>query len=434
MVARKTLILGGGMTGLAAGIASGLPVYEAAPRPGGICSSYYMRAGSDERLARPPDDDEAYRFELGGGHWIFGGDPTVLQFISSMVTLATYQRRSSVHFPGERLSVPYPIQDHLRFLAPGTAAAARSEMSGGPGPSETMREWLEQRFGPTLCREFFHPFHRLYTAGLYDRIAPQDAYKSPRNRTEVGGGASRAEATAGYNASFVYPVEGLGALAERMAGRCRIRYGSRAVRIDLPRREVHFADGRHETYDRLVSTLPLRRVVEMAGLPACSRPDPYTSVLVVNVGAPRGPNCPDDHWLYHPATASGFHRVGFYSVVDRRFLPRSARASEDRVSLYVERAYPEGARPAATELDATCRRIVAELESWGFIGPPEVVDPTWIDVAYTWRWPGSAWSGEALATLAGHDVFQVGRYARWSFQGIADSIRDGLCAGAGFRA
>lgn len=37
------------MTGVAAGWASGLPVYEATERPGGICS-YYMRPGHEERL------------------------------------------------------------------------------------------------------------------------------------------------------------------------------------------------------------------------------------------------------------------------------------------------------------------------------------------------------------------------------------------------
>jgi hypothetical protein len=54
-------ILGGGMTGLAAGWASGLPVYEAEEAPGGICSSYYIRPGTQERLHQPPPDDEAYR-------------------------------------------------------------------------------------------------------------------------------------------------------------------------------------------------------------------------------------------------------------------------------------------------------------------------------------------------------------------------------------
>ncbi len=60
----EALILGGGVTGLAAGYASGVPVCEARPEPGGLCASYYASAGGA---------GHAYRFEVGGGHWIFGG-------------------------------------------------------------------------------------------------------------------------------------------------------------------------------------------------------------------------------------------------------------------------------------------------------------------------------------------------------------------------
>jgi len=41
---KETFILGAGMTGLAAGMISGLKVYEAEEVPGGICSSYYLKA------------------------------------------------------------------------------------------------------------------------------------------------------------------------------------------------------------------------------------------------------------------------------------------------------------------------------------------------------------------------------------------------------
>ena len=73
----RNYVLGGGVTGLAAGLSSGLPVFEAMTDPGGICSSYYVRPGEKTRLAQAPADGEAYRFEIGGGHWIFGGDPGV---------------------------------------------------------------------------------------------------------------------------------------------------------------------------------------------------------------------------------------------------------------------------------------------------------------------------------------------------------------------
>jgi hypothetical protein len=104
------------MTGLAAGMASGLPVLEAAAHPGGICWSYYLAPGRNDPLAEPPEDDDAYRFEIGGGHWLFGGEPSVLRFIAGLGPVRRYERRSSVYFPETRRYVPYPIQNHLRFF------------------------------------------------------------------------------------------------------------------------------------------------------------------------------------------------------------------------------------------------------------------------------------------------------------------------------
>ncbi len=65
--ASGNIILGAGMSGLALGAVSGLPVYEAAAGPGGICSSYYLKPGTAKRLPRAPEDGNSYRFEYGGG-------------------------------------------------------------------------------------------------------------------------------------------------------------------------------------------------------------------------------------------------------------------------------------------------------------------------------------------------------------------------------
>lgn len=421
------------MTGLAAGMASGLPVLEAAAHPGGICCSYYLVPGSDQPLATPPADDSAYRFENGGGHWLFGGDPTVLRFIASLGALRRYERRSSVYFPDTRQYVPYPIQNHLRFLDHPTISAALGEMARPPGPVSTMADWLVETFGDTLNRIFFAPFHDLYTAGLYSVIAPQDAYKSPVDLALALRGAFAGTAPVGYNTTFVYPQGGLAILARRMADRCRVAFDQRVVRIDVEGRVITLADGTTWEYHALLSTLPLNRVMEMAGLATAATPDPFTSVLVVNIGGTKGGACPEDHWLYLPHSEGGFHRVGFYSNVDPSFLPSSARGAGDRVSLYVERSFRGGERPSDAAIEEYCTQVVEELRDWGFIERAEAVHPTWIDVAYTWSWPGSRWAAEALRLLEDKGIYQIGRYGRWRFQGIADSIRDGFVAGSSFR-
>jgi protoporphyrinogen oxidase len=432
-MAGLSLVLGGGITGLSAGIASGLPVYEAVEAPGGICSSYYVRPGSKERLAIAPEDKEVYRFEIGGGHWIFGGDPAILHFMQSVTPLKNYVRRSSVYFRQQNLYVPYPIQNFLRYLGSDIAAKALAEMSRPQGSFCTMQEWLRESFGTTLCDLFFNPFHQLYTAGLYEKIAPQDAYKSPVNLALAIQGAMNDVPPVGYNTTFVYPIEGLNTLAHRMAERCDVRYNKRVVEIDIQKKEVRFVDGSEAHYETLISTLPLNRMLEMTGLATTAPPDPYTSVLVLNIGAVRGDACPEDHWLYNPDATSGFHRVGFYSNVDRSFLPKSAQATGDRVSIYVERAFVGGMKPTEAEVQSYADAVVRELQEWNYIRTTEVVDPTWIDVAYTWSLPGSQWRQQAMKLLESHDIYPVGRYARWVFQGISDSIRDGFYVGASFK-
>jgi protoporphyrinogen oxidase len=412
----ENLILGAGVTGLAAARASGAHVLEAQDDPGGLCASYYVRAGAADLHRIAPAERDAYRFEVGGGHWIFGGDPQVTKFIRNLAPLRSYRRRASVFFPERKLLVPYPLQNHLDHLGPEIAARALEEIRRPKGPPpERLSDWLVNSFGPTLTELFFAPFHEAYTAGLWTSVRPQDSYKSPVNQP------------AGYNSEFLYPEPGLGAVAARMAARSRVEYGCRVAAIDIPRREVALSDGRRVPYERLVSTLPLNRMLDLTGLSAGEEADPSTSVLVLNLGAVRGSECPEAHWVYVPGSRSGFHRVGFYSNVDPDFLPAG---SSGRVSLYVERAYRDGCQPSPEELATYTAAVIAELREWRFIEDVEVVSPTWVEVAYTWSLPGSHWRERALDLLGGQGIVMAGRYGKWQFQGIADSLRDGFAAGA----
>jgi len=428
----ETLILGAGVSGLAAVRSSGCIALEAEPYPGGICRSYYQKPGSIDRLPEPPEDGGAYRFEVGGGHWIFGSDPGMLRLLRDSAALDQYERKAAVYFPGEQRMVPFPLQYHLSYLDPGVAERAQEEIKrGASSGAKTMAEWLEATFGPTLTRLFFGPFHERYTSGLWTRIAPQDGYKTPIDLARVELGFRGEDQTAGYNTTFHYPRHGLQGVADRMAGGEWIEFGKRLTSLNLGRSEIEFADGQGARYQTLLSTLPLNRMARMAGLETEHEPAPSTSVLVLNLGARKGPCCPEMHWVYVPESLSGFYRVGFYSNVDAHFLPRG---SADRVSLYVERSYPDGQRPAEEKIREYAASVVKELQSWRFIGEVELISPTWVDVAYTWELPGSNWRAQALAALEQKGVHMAGRYGCWRFQGILESMRDGFNAGMALRA
>lgn len=422
-------ILGAGVTGLAAGKVSGFPVYEADAVPGGLCASYALVPGDPVRSSDNPKNANAYRFQTGGGHWIWAEDRSILDFIGAAAPSRKYQRRSSVYFSEENKFVPYPLQNNLRYLEKTVARKILEEIRlSGSGGALTLAEWLETVFGSTLNKLFFRPFHERYTAGLFGRVAPQDQFKTPVDPEQVQRGAVEEGPVSGYNPEFIYPVDGLSDLAMRLAGTCTVHYGKKAVAVDLPGKEILFSDGTKVRFDALISTLPLNVMTRLAGITEQDE-DLYTSVLVLNIGAIRGKSCPEDHWLYVPDSRSKFYRIGFYSNVDPDFLPSGGGNSDDRVSLYVERAYSGGARPSPDETGEYTAAVVEELTQWGFISQVEITDPSWIDIAYTWRLPGSHWREKVLGILEENRIFMAGHFARGGSLGIANSIRQGMAAG-----
>jgi len=359
----------------------------------------------------------------------------VIGLMKSFSPMGSYARNEAVYLLEKELFVPYPLQNNLHYLGREIAARAVQEITSNTGFRHTMltmAAWRETYFGRTLCDLFFGPFHELYTAGLWQRIAPQDPSKSPVDVAQVIRGAFGDSEQAGYNVTFLYPVDGLNTLIRRMAERCTVQYRSKVARIDPKEGVVYFEDNSVQLYSILLSSIPLNRMLKITGIEIDQEPDPYTSVLVLNAGARKGPKCPKEHWLYIPRSRSGFHRVGFYSNVDRRFLPRSVQQYSDRVAIYVEQAYRGGEKPADAE--RVKQEMLAELTEWGWIGELDVADVTWVDVAYTWSLPGSTWRTQGLNSLAQHGIYQVGRYGSWApevtGQGIAVSLKAGLSAGA----
>ena len=154
------------------------------------------------------------------------------------------------------------------------------------------------------------------------------------------------------------------------------------------------SNGTEFGYGRLLSTLPLDRAVAFARVHVDEASDPYTSVLVVNLGGERGAACPDCHWQYEPDSPAGFHRIGFYSNVDDDFLPANRRDGS-HTSMYVERAFPGGRTPTDTEVSSYTRAVIRELAIGG------------TSRASTWC-IRAGWKSRTRGALAAVDVARVG--------------------------
>ena len=432
---QKTLIIGAGFTGLGAGLVSNASILEAKQYAGGICASY---------------SKSGFKFEIGGGHWIFGGDQNILDIIKQYSPCNNYFRKSAVFFAGnldetipfQNMFIDYPIQNHLNQLGKENAKKILKEIFSEKKEKNiiTMEDWLKVYFGQSLFEIFFKPFHEKYTANLYKEIAPQDPYKSPLSAKQIIEGAFENDTTpVGYNTSYLYPINGLDHLANSLAKQCNINYEAKVESIDVDEKVLTLATGKSLKYNNLISTIPLNKLLEISKLTdKVGRKDPYTSVLVLNIGAEIPTNSianSGNHWLYIPDSLSGFHRVGYYSNVDPLFLPKEYRNQKDKyASIYVEFAFKGGSIPDKVEIDKICESTIEELKNWNFIKKEIIVDPTIIDVAYTWSYPDSTWVSKAQNILKDKNIYSAGRFGRWTFQGIAESLKEGLIIGAAIKA
>lgn len=370
----KSIILGAGFTGLAAGIKTGAPIFEATNQAGGICTSY---------------EKEGFQFFNGGPHLCFGKG-VGLDYIKSLVPVNEYAKKAGVYY---NKIFPYPIQ---------TTAQQPNEANTG-----TFKAWVKEKFSQAECNLFFNPFNEKYTAGLYDQVIQYDDYKTPPAGSQ------------GFVSTYCDPVDGLGAVVAKMAEKCTINYNRRASKIDTKRKKVAFSDGTCQEYDRLVSTIPLNQLLTICGQ---DKPVlPYTSVLVINIGAERDLCTPEEHWIYVPFCKTNFHRISFYSNID------NTKAPAGKVNLSVEMAF-RGVEYEDLDVDYICHHVVRELQSWRFIGKTIVVDDTWVRTGYTWLYKKED-QVNALAWLKERDITSTGRYGKWHFQGLVDSIKDGFEVG-----
>ncbi len=357
---------------MASGIKTGAPIYEASDHAGGICTSYYK---------------EGFQFSHGGPHFLFGKGPG-LDYIKSLVSVNEHERKAGVYY---NHIFPYPFQ-----------TSAEKESPVNPG---SLKSWLRGNFSRESCNLFFNPFNDKYTAGLYDEVIQADEFKSPPAGSQ------------GFVATFGDPVGGLSAVVSRMSEKCTINYKKRAIKINPEAKSILFEDNEVIWYDRLISTIPLGQLLWM-----CGKRDielPYTSVLVLNIGAEPDINTPKEHWLYVPFCKTNFHRLCFYSNVD------SSKAPVGKVGLAVEMAFLPDFDYEDFDIPFIIDQVVQELQSWRFIGKVITVDPTYVRCAYTWL-KAKEDRETALNWLKERDIISTGRYGKWKFQGMVDSIRDGF--------
>ncbi|MBW2524383.1 MAG: NAD(P)-binding protein [Deltaproteobacteria bacterium] len=417
-------ILGAGLTGMAAahrldelGIAHRL--IEREPQPGGLAVTV---------------EERGYRFDRTG-HLLHVDDEQIrslaLRFIGPEVR--QIGRRAAVWSHG--VYTRYPFQANLHGLPPKVAyqcllgfLEARERQLQPGATRERPRDFAEyclRHFGRGITEHFMVPYNsRLWgvppteiTADWCSRFVPV-----PTLEDVIAGAVGLADRELGYNARFFYPRKGIGQLSTGLASEVgAIELGRSPTAVRAAARELVFDDERI-SYDVLLSTIPLPRLIGLCQLAPDDVHQAATKLRATPLHyldvALRVPCGQPYHWVYVPEAAYPFYRVGCYSNLSADMAPVG------KACLYVELA--DRGEPDLPQLLPT---VAAGLTEMGMIrSAADIVfaRARRIDCAYV-IFDHSYFDalGVIEPFLSQHHIISRGRYGGWNYSAMADAIRFG---------
>ena len=363
----RTLILGGGMSGLSCAyhLKNSYALLERSDEPGGLSRSIKQ---------------DGFVFDHTG-HLLHLRNPYTLKLIPELLgdNLVLNQRRAWIY--SHSTYTRYPYQANLyglpkRVVRECVQGFVEAQLKGRPSPAlrapspkgrgqttepclppESLGSWVLRTFGNGYAKHFFFPYNKkLWTVTpdvlTAEWVAP--FVPTPSIQEIIEGALTDQTKKFGYNASFYYPEEGgIQALAFAFAKNLPdIHLNTEVTGIDLERREVTTAKGETFTYEHLVNTLPLIRFLQMAkplptSIQEALKTLRWSSVYNINLGVDRA-GISDKHWIYFPEKKYRFYRVGFPMNFAPSMTPPGCS------SMYVEIAYVPGHPPNDQQAMAAC--------------------------------------------------------------------------------
>ncbi len=424
------LVVGAGPTGLSAAYHLGRDavLVEQAPTVGGWCRSLV---------------DNGFTFDYAG-HIMFSKDPYVHELYRLLLGDNVHWQDREAWIFSKGVYTRYPFQGALYGLPPAVikecvvgAIEARysPERRGvlsyrGPdrrqppskGLPRNFKEFIYKVWGAGIAKHFAIPYNeKLWAVPLEEMETSWLGGRVPLPDLEemIEGALSPAPKPMGPNARFGYPLRGgFQALMDGFLPHLRgeLRLNTRVTGLSPRRRTVTFGDGTTLRYDHLISTMPLPRLVALAGeevpadVQAAARALRHVSVRCVNIGVGR-PDITEKHWIYYPEQTV-FHRIFVQGNASPYCNPPGG------FGFTCEITYSRS-KPLPCEGEDLIRRCIDDAISVGFIradDPIRTANQVDLPVAYVVYDHGRAENVERIrAWLETHDIILAGRYSEWEY-------------------
>ena len=430
----RTLILGGGLTGLSAAY----HLDARALASGDASLGSYLLVDREARLGGLTRTEEirGYHFDHTG-HWLHLRHPEMKAFVDKVMgdDMLSVARQSRIWSYGSLTQFPFqsnlfglPKDVAYRCLQ-GAIDAALAEARGEYAAPRDFKEFCLQRFGPGITEAFMVPYNTKLWGVEPEEITPDWCSRflpRPNIAQMTAGALGLHDDSAGYNAHFVYPrTGGIEAFASRIAEhvpRGKVRLNSQPVAFDLAKRTCTLSDGTGVRFERLLSSIPLPELLKLVkDLPAdiaeAGSRLRCTSLRYLCYGVAR-PVLDDIQWLYVPEPKYPFYRIGSFSNAVPSLAPPG------KSSLYVEVA--NNITVSDADVKAAVRAFLRSQDWLDADSQVEVEEVRHIRYGYVvfdkHYFPAK---DAILPWLKARGVDSLGRYGAWVYSSMEDALMDG---------
>jgi protoporphyrinogen oxidase len=367
-VTRKRIgILGGGISGiaLAANLGDDVEVLEKRSRIGGLSGSIV---------------EHGFTFDAAGPHIMFSKNKEVLELMVRTLGDNVHQRRRDNKIWYKNRLVKYPFENDLASLPKEDNFDCIYGYIVNPRANDephNLAEWSYKTFGAGISDHYFIPYNRKIWNYDPEKIGLEFVSRIPKPPMEDVLKSSIGIATEGYlhQLYFYYPIEGgyealAHAFAKEVRGAIRTSCEVTAVERDGDAWRVTTKDGATQTYNILVSTLPVHELLAIwRGAPDEARQHAaklrYNSLINVLLGVGEDRGYPYTA-LYIPDPEIIFHRLSFPKAFSERCVP------EGKSSVMAEITTNEGDGTYELSDDDVLRRVIHDLERIGLVDPTTI--------------------------------------------------------------
>ncbi len=404
------LIIGAGITGLSYALAKGDDDYIIIERDdniGGYCKTI-MRNG--------------YVWDYSG-HFFHFNDAIIKDIVIGGISesnLKVIDKHTCIRYNDRYID--YPFQKNIHQLSKGEFIDCLVDLFSIEKKSyTTFKEMLFGKFGRSIAEKFLIPYNeKLYACDL-DKL-DKDAmgrFFPYADREQIIRGFKSKDVSS-YNSSFTYPkggaVQYVNALASRLK-RTNIRRRTEIIDIDVISKSVLLSDGATLKYDRLISTIPLPKLLDLAHIDYDKNIYSWNKVLVFNLGFDTKGPIEKFHWIYFPEKTFSFYRVGFYDNI----------LEQSKSSLYVELGFDKDAVVCS---DDWLEIVLRDLRRSGCIFSNQVLvdyESILMDPAYVHITESSIKDVQIhKQELELLDIYSIGRYGSWTYCSIEDNVKEAI--------